>query len=552
VSSQPPPKKKKAGNAKTSRKLKAAKKKQQQEQIDNDIKSISLHFEQWHALSEIKDLNELKQSTDGNADGLKVVPTYIGALNSDISDTGMVSFVRHFSKICHQTALTQNAFGTFTKPEFVDNKLQEGTGVVAKRQKRTPTPMADSSYGCTFVLFTTAITTVRDVVNSDVKMFKTNETDNLTKRTTKDAPPGGSAGQQPTESNKQTSALVCTYLPSLEGQQDKVYGSEPLLLVSLASTAEVAIHWSLHIHHKGNPKLAYSPVTKIAILGFGMLQAGLTVQTYATHPSWEKPNAAAQSTDTTTAELVFCPQWLALATSAEAALDSQLQIAGRSFVELKGKVAPTASQFPIHMLGVTGAVKRLQQYSEMEYAFARVKNKRMFEALKGSSELGKNFMAAQTGDNKIGVVGVRRVDFASILGLSAKTAIKREKQAEERRARALVSEKRRSAQASSSDEPLLSAGDAPGVLTDDEGEGGVGEEPTVDDALGGGEDVKPSEAAPEAAAPDTEGGVTEGVDDQNMTEAGVDGDAGAPEAAPEAAAAEGEVTEGEATDAEDE
>jgi hypothetical protein len=425
---------KKAGKAPKKKKKKTAEERRQeaeesQRKIDADVFSISAHFEEWHGISLLRDLNEIKQ-IPGNRDGLSIVPTYLGALVRDISDTGMVSFVRHFSRIAHQTAMRAGVFGNYVDAQYNQNgTLKAGTGKVTGA-KRNPTSDDDQSYGCTWILFTSAIRNLRDVKASNVNISQ----DELPKRYTepdpakgggrkKAAPPPGCSGVQDGV-KKVTSALVFTYLPSVENNKSVGFGGEPVLTCFLASTADVAIKWALNMKHKNDEQANVpSPVTKIAILGYGMLQAGLTVQVFAKHP-------------VTKVDLVYCPQWIALATSADASLDAQLQIAGRSFVELKGKVAPTPAQFPIFMLGVERCVQRLKDYSAMENKLARVKGIRMFMALKDPDVFDKDFMAGQQGENKLGVVGVRRGDFGQILGLTAATAQKRVKDAEDRRAAA--------------------------------------------------------------------------------------------------------------------
>ena len=84
-------------------------------------------------------------------------------------------------------------------------------------------------------------------------------------------------------------------------------------------------------------------------------------------------------------ERIYCPRYIALATSSNASLDSQLQIAGRSFVELKGVSAPKG--WEIQLLGVKNMAERLKQYSQMERHLADINNRggsklRLFEALK--------------------------------------------------------------------------------------------------------------------------------------------------------------------------
>ena len=424
--------KKKGKKVKKKAKKTAAEKKAEAEakqaRVDADTASVTEHWEEWHGspYSAMRDLNQIKgiEDTEGAA-GLMLVPTYLGALNADISDTGMVSFVRHFSKVAHATAVRSGAFGDWVPPEYAKASGNVKAGTNKFKSVSDPTPAQDQQFGCTFILFTTAISNLKEVKDSKVNTAQ----QRLDKRYTNPSAPskgGKKAAQAVTPCDgvsgvkNVTSALVCTYLPSLAGNKGLVPGSEPELDIFLASTADVAINWALQYRHKNVATGAPAPVTKVAILGYGMLQAGLTVQVFAQHPISKRT-------------LVYCPQWLALATSADAALDAQLQIAGRAFVELKNQVAPTPAQWPIYYLGVGGAVQRLNDYSAMEEKLARVKGLRMFMALKDPLVFGKDFMSSQSGDNKLGVVGVRRGDFAQILGLTAKTANERLKDATARK-----------------------------------------------------------------------------------------------------------------------
>lgn len=89
-----------------------------------------------------------------------------------------------------------------------------------------------------------------------------------------------------------------------------------------------------------------------------MLAAGLTVQQYM------------ETEDTRT---LYCPGYIAMATNDQSPLDLQLQMAGRSFVDMRDIAVP--QDWKIQMLGVQGIVERLLSYSEMEKKLARVGKK---------------------------------------------------------------------------------------------------------------------------------------------------------------------------------
>ena len=160
-------------------------------------------------------------------------------------------------------------------------------------------------------------------------------------------------------------------------------------------------------------------ISKIAILGYGKLKAGLTLQTVMTGPSPISPDPKTTR--------IYVPQYISLATADDAALDAQLQIAGRSFVELKGETAPDAWQ--IRLLGVTGMVERLKRYSAMEKILAEIEGKRVYEALKKGFPATLLVDKFQTSRGEGYVVGTQRGDFNGILGLTPTAAKARAKAA---------------------------------------------------------------------------------------------------------------------------
>jgi hypothetical protein len=371
-----------------------------------DLRNIGAHFQEWHGLEIEKDLNEIKgvSGTQGLARH-NIVPMHIGALNNEISDTGMASFVRYFGKAAHQNAVNAGIFGR-------------------TKTKKTPTAADASRYSCLFILFTTAISTMDQVLMSNIQVVGeegNNGRDKKAKtklRAVKRKP--FLAGERPPSTlppeSKTTAALCCIYSPF--NNVERLDSEEPVFEVFLASSADFAIREAANNKYQGFS----SPVRRVSILGYGMLEAGLTVQVYIA-PNEVEPIAR-----------TYCPKYLALATSAQAALDAQLQIAGRSFVEIKGQVAPTTEQWQVQMLGVKNAVKTLVEYSGMESLLSKIKPVSMYQALKDPEVFDNSLIAKQKGKNKLGVVGVRRGDFGQILGLTAATAQKRADEAEKRKA----------------------------------------------------------------------------------------------------------------------
>lgn len=198
------------------------------------------------------------------------------------------------------------------------------------------------------------------------------------------------------EVSNKMAALVAVYDPDFNNELGS--NEEPFYHCFFVDSADTAIYNA----YFGKKDVCPGGITKFAILGYSMLAAGLTVQSVL---------------NTEDGIYNFCPQYVALATAETAPLDTQLQIAGRSFVELKEADAP--AEWQIQLLGVKGMVDRLKNYSGMEEVLANIKGLRMFEALKKSFDA--DFMT-QNSVGTLGVIGTRRSDFGSILGLTPELA----------------------------------------------------------------------------------------------------------------------------------
>ena len=139
----------------------------------------------------------------------------------------------------------------------------------------------------------------------------------------------------------------------------------------------------------------------VAILGYDMLKAGLTIQK-------------------SVGDYHYCPRHLALATSELMPLDAQLQIAGRTFFDFfpakqREAVRPSAEEWPIDVLGSVGLVERLKDYSNMEEVLSRAGNAPMYKAIHSS------FMASVVQANTRGgqgVVGSRGGAITPLLGFT--------------------------------------------------------------------------------------------------------------------------------------
>ena len=407
-----------------------------------DLAKIKSHFLEW--------LDAPKQSTTPPTNAVDVagkprneqsqilVPMYIGALNNNIADDGMISFVRSFGKEAH-------------------NRFLRGKAVIIPSNHTMPKkpPLADdddqSKYGCAFILFTTALENRAAVDACNVHLQ--NEPDSRLPFLPKPPePPRRSEGEtgvllpelyKPNELNfgerakHNRAAIVFVYDPK---NQQGIHGTAILVPQEDAPEQKTKYYFQTEAINekdtdemkvKKQPKLdcfftssasdaikhlddAYAGrIDKFAVLGYGMLTAGLTVQTYI--PSSRK---------------MFCPQYTALASTDQAALDSQLQIAGRSFVDLKQHAFP--EDWFIHMLSVGGKIDKLKKYTQMEERFAEIGDngelKPMYEVLKRGFKA--RFIDLDS-FNTLGYLGVRRGEFSRILGLTPKAAQKLVKEVQE-------------------------------------------------------------------------------------------------------------------------
>tara|TARA_Y100000389_G_scaffold245_1_gene187 strand:+ start:723 stop:6503 length:5781 start_codon:yes stop_codon:yes gene_type:complete len=369
---------------------KAAQLEAKRQQALTDLKNISQHWMEFYAAN-AKDIDELYEPKRATGDQYVMVPMYIGALNNNIKDTGMVSFMRSFSRDAH---------AAFKKEGYTSQYLAGNSGSIKRR------------FGCAFIIFSTTLKTRADLVDTNIKVlesqtgdipyFPTAPANNATVvyKACEMSSFGGS-----TPMNK--SAVVCVYDPTEPENGEIASGTEPKLYCFFTSAADKAIE---HVWEKYK-----GTISKFSVLGYGMLEAGLTVQTYL--PA-NTPHSEGK-------QHMFCPLYVALATSDSAPLDAQLQIAGRAFVDLKEREKPP--KWRIQLLAIKDRAESLLNYDKMEERFANIGRKvdgdeeqdeeqmPMYEALKrgfGTRIVGLNSLKT------LGVLGVRRGEFARILGLT--------------------------------------------------------------------------------------------------------------------------------------
>ena len=150
-------------------------------------------------------------------------------------------------------------------------------------------------------------------------------------------------------------------------------------------------------------------IGKCAILGYNMLQAGLTLQhTKRDHEGKQRR---------------YLPNYVACKTAPTTSLDTTLQVVGRSFVDFHDVYVP--STWKIKLLGVEGLCSELKIYQTVENKLASVGDtqKRTFQALLDSfsqtNVLGESGVAMSEHDSfdviRNGTLGSRGVRFQDLL-----------------------------------------------------------------------------------------------------------------------------------------
>ena len=425
-----------------------------------DESSIREHFREW--MTQKEDRIDTWRSKEVDSDGQRIdpdsqnplimCPMYIGALNNEIKYTGMVSWVRRFAKDQH--LLFDNPFQPAPLPEaLLDPQAASGSRSSGRSRKDAAPPPPKSKalpkpkpppkvsthkmwttkhsvdwfeqrrkYGCAFILFTTTLRSKTDLWRSRVNAYYGGEGSNNKGPVPfkPDIPkPGDTKKYSPCEDNfvgsqEVRAALVFVYDPAINDPTDGFKSTiehpdpnNPMLYVFAASSAESAIKFVWQKFHYG--------INKFAVLGYGMLRAGLTVQTFI-----PGSDTAQTAVDGDGIDRQFVPQYVALASPDTSSLDDQLQIAGRAFVDIKYHRKPT--DWEIRLLGVADRVKVLQQYSAMEQRFADVgrngDQKPMYQVLKEGFRT--KFIDNVDSYQSIGVIGTRKGDFSRLLGLQPK------------------------------------------------------------------------------------------------------------------------------------
>lgn len=343
---------------------------------EEEIKALGRHFSSWMRESE-QDVGAWRATP--TVDGEVLVPTLIAALNSRIENEGMASWLRYYGQLAHRLSFGQPP-DLLALSEAHAGRTGGGGGAAGKKGKKKQCPaMAtpstcfdpmDAFTGVAFLFYTSVIDSRDTLARSKIE-HSNSLTGAAVPKITPDA--GG--------------LLLCIY--RWASNTDVAENQVPRFEVWLARDAEQAMGYAYRAHR----------IRKCAVLGYGMLKAGLTVQV--------------RLQEGTEAPRHYCPRYLAISTSGSTPLDTQLQVAGRCFVDLKDLVAP--EKWAIEVVGVEGLVDTLRRYSDMEDTLASIKPTRLYRALRGG--FGGRALKADAFKG-LGTVGAREGDFAQMLGLT--------------------------------------------------------------------------------------------------------------------------------------
>ncbi len=140
------------------------------------------------------------------------------------------------------------------------------------------------------------------------------------------------------------------------------------LSLSKWKTAEAAIR---HMQNKYN-------IHKTLVSGYGMLQAGLTIQTsLMANPEWTSRMQSDRKTGTI--DIHWIPRYMALSGTDPGTVDGQYQILGRSFVDTRYNKLP--DWWKVNFLGARATYPLLSVYSLLELRFAQMENVPLTSAL---------------------------------------------------------------------------------------------------------------------------------------------------------------------------
>ncbi len=320
----------------------------QKQDRQKDVESVQAHFDAF-----LKEGEFLAQRDVNAKQPQFLVPTYVGALNSTIQKNGMLSIMLVLSEVAKKHHKDVN-------------------------EKR---PLA-------FVLFTSVIEKSTKIPGIPEDSYVEGGNGAVVCTGAKDGKPQHDWKKVSKDTPRSAVCFQC----SIQKKKGKTETSWEWFFVSSAGAA-------ISYMHAVAGAMNVRPI--VAVLGYDMLKAGLTIQK-------------------SVGNYHYCPRHLALATSELMPLDAQLQIAGRTFFDFfpakqREAVPPSAEEWPIDVLGSVGLVERLKDYSNMEKVLSRAGNAPMYKAIHSS------FMASVVQANTRGgqgVVGSRGGAITPLLGFT--------------------------------------------------------------------------------------------------------------------------------------
>jgi hypothetical protein len=302
---------------------------------------------------------------------------YMGAMTTRIQgDDGVVGFMKQLSGVANQQA---RSGGEDTR----DSEMGGKDGL-------PPHEMQQSSVA--FMVLSTTMNSVSDMTNARnnigiIKDSKTTQVD----RAGKDEE-GNIVWKLSYVENSKYSVLCFIY----HKHNQSASASSPVVLGHFyAKSPQDAIRY---LHDKSPIEV----IPKIAILGYNLLRAGLTVQTSA------KRGAS---------DISYLVQYVMLHTDRIPQMNEVYQMAGRAFAELQGRTRP--SLWKIHVLSSASnngtVVNKMIRYAALEDRLAHAEPATVLEVLRKQVFLSEQ-RAIKSNPNW-GRLGAQKLDFRDFVGM---------------------------------------------------------------------------------------------------------------------------------------
>ena len=254
--------------------------------------------------------------------------------------------------------------------------------------------------GLLILLFTSVLSTPTAIVEEWMDKAKSSEE--------------GKRPEEPFEPLEWNRGPVIAYLydPASDLIRQTPKGETPPVMLQRFPNAQEAIDWAWNGDDGGAEPRG---IWKCAVLGYNMLQAGLTLQ--HTH----RRNSEIPGDHTRR----YCPRHFATSISNNAPLDSTLQLVGRAFVDFKDVCVP--DKWSIELLGEETLIKRLSLYSKSELHLAKVPSGlATYSAIKQAFwPKGKDQVLTASVFELLclGTVGRRHASFGELLGIRSQNPV---------------------------------------------------------------------------------------------------------------------------------